>query len=123
MKQHLTIMLFSFVGICSGQDYLYSRIPGGFVMADENYRTGSCTSPSGRIVCAALMDYPTFAYLTDNGCCNPINPSVKNATYYYTMTSPGTTSTFDAGFTYVAAGGFPCGFSILNCLLAIQTAF
>ncbi len=111
MKQHLTIMLFSFVGICSGQEVSYSRIPEGFVLADENNRAGSCASPNGPIVCTELPDYPTYTEVFDAGCCYTINPAVKNATYCYTFTSPGTTATLDAAFTFTYGGGFSLWFS------------
>ncbi len=111
MKQHLTIMLFSFVGICSGQEVSYSRIPEGFVFADENNRAGSCASPNGPIVCTELPDYPTYTEVYDAGCCYTINPAVKNATYCYTFTSPGTTATLDAAFTFTYGGGFSLWFS------------
>jgi hypothetical protein len=111
MKQHFTIMLCSIVTVCSGQNYSYDRIPEGYVFDNEDNRAGSCASPNGPIVCTELPDYPTYAEVYDAGCCYTINPAVKNATYCYTFTSPGTTATLDAAFTFTYGGGFSLWFS------------
>ena len=110
MKGHLLILVCFCVCISAyGQEsQIHDYIPQGVVVVnDEAFdRAGSCASPNGPILCPALASPPTYGYLNTNGYCYSISPAVKNATYCYTFTSPGTTVMLNAGFSTTGIGGY-----------------
>jgi len=108
----LTVIFQVFSGVLKAQEYFESKIPFEWISdapaGDE--RAGSCASPDGAIMLPALGGYPTYAYLSANGYCYTISPAMKNATYCFTFTSIGTTAVLDAGFSFVATGGYSLWF-------------
>ena len=108
----LTSLFLVFSGLTKGQEYSESFIPLELIshVPSGDERAGSCASPNGAIMLPALGGYPTYAYLTANGYCYTISPAVKNATYCFTFTSIGTTAELNAGFSFIATGGYSLWF-------------
>lgn len=98
------------LNLAAQQEYYHPAIPEEAIVLGEDERAGSCMSPNGPFLCDPFAAAPTYATLTTNGCCNTISPPVKNATYCYTFTSPGTTVQLNAGFSFTATGGYSLWF-------------
>ncbi len=130
MKKATHLLFFLTMGIALyAQDGTYMSIPKEFIRYDQaeaDERAGSCASPDGPILTPVLGAYPTYSYLYNNGYCYSFSPPIKNATYCWTFTSPGTTVTLDAGFSYTATGGFSLwfdNFALYTCAPACATVY
>lgn len=87
---------------------------------------GTCASPDGTDTQIGAPP-PDYAWLLANGYCYAVSPAVKNFVACYTLTSPGTSVDFNAGYATTGCTGLLINYAELytstpGCVLIDGTA-